>query len=53
MGKFLPGDAFQGPAEGVRLLPIRFERIGENRFLVSNVVGDFEFLDDAVARQSG
>jgi uncharacterized protein len=39
MSRFQPTEAFH-PADPLRLLPIRFERIGRD-YLVSNMVGDF------------
>ena len=41
MSRFLPNEAFQAPANQLELLPIRFERAGGDRYLVSNMVGEF------------
>ncbi len=41
MAKFLAEAAFApGSAEGLQLLPLRFERLGADRYLVANLVGD-------------
>ncbi|MCV0387082.1 MAG: His-Xaa-Ser system radical SAM maturase HxsB [Nitrobacter sp.] len=45
MARFLPPDAFHSSAP-IELLPIRFERRGPGRVLVSNMVGDFISLTD-------
>ena len=44
MSRFLPNEAFQAPANQLELLPIRFERAGGDRYLVSNMVGEFVSL---------
>jgi His-Xaa-Ser system radical SAM maturase HxsB len=38
--KFLPIEAFQPSAADLKLLPLQFERLPDDRFIVSNVVGD-------------
>jgi len=45
MAGFQAAAAFaQDAAAAVRLLPLRFERLGANRFLVANIVGDLLLL---------
>jgi His-Xaa-Ser system radical SAM maturase HxsB len=44
MSKFQTAEAFRPAARDLRLLPFRFERLADGRFLVSNLVGDFLFL---------
>jgi len=45
MAGFQTAAAFaQDAAAAVRLLPLRFERLGANRFLVANIVGDLLLL---------
>jgi uncharacterized protein len=40
MARFQPAEAFQSAVDTLQLLPVRFERAGDN-YLVSNMVGDF------------
>lgn len=40
MAGFASPEAFRSEASALQLLPIRFERLGPNRFLVGNMVGD-------------
>ncbi|MFE3754515.1 His-Xaa-Ser system radical SAM maturase HxsB [Nocardia tengchongensis] len=42
MAGFAPPDSFRSDASALQLFPIRFERIGTDRFLVGNMVGDME-----------
>jgi uncharacterized protein len=45
MAKFLPEAEFTpGPTGDLQLLPLRFERLDANRFLVANLVGDALFM---------
>lgn len=44
MARFLSLEAFQRPATELELLPFRFARQSPNRYLVSNMVGDFVHL---------
>jgi len=44
MARFLPPQEFHSTDAPIRLLPLRFERAGTGRYLVSNVVGDFVSL---------
>src|SRR6516162_2174554 len=47
MAGFQAAAAFaQDAAAAVRLLPLRFERLGVNRFLVANLVGDLLLLSE-------
>ncbi len=41
MAGFQPAEAFYRGAASLALLPFRFERTGPNRYLISNMVGDF------------
>jgi uncharacterized protein len=41
MARFLPAESFSAPDDGLELLPFRFERAGDDNYLVSNMVGDF------------
>jgi uncharacterized protein len=41
MAGFEAAGAYYAPESAVRLLPFRFERTGQNGYLVSNIVGDF------------
>jgi hypothetical protein len=41
MARFQAPDAFHVPDKAVALLPFRFERTSADRYLVSNMVGDF------------
>jgi len=41
MARFQPAEAYHDPQKPVRLLPLRFERIGSEEYLVCNMVGDF------------
>ena len=41
MSRFLPAEAYEADAGELELLPFRFERLGRERVLVSNLVGDF------------
>lgn len=41
MSRFLPAEAFHATENPIQLLPFRFERLGSNGYLVSNMVGDF------------
>jgi uncharacterized protein len=41
MARFQALDAFHAPDKAVALLPFRFERTSADRYLVSNIVGDF------------
>ncbi|MEW6395005.1 MAG: His-Xaa-Ser system radical SAM maturase HxsB [Pseudomonadota bacterium] len=43
MTRFLPAQEFQSAAP-IQLLPLRFERAGAGRYLVSNIVGEFVLL---------
>lgn len=43
MARFLPAQEFQSTAP-IQLLPLRFERAGAGRYLVSNMVGEFVLL---------
>jgi uncharacterized protein len=46
MASFQPATAFVADAATQpQLLPLRFERLGNNRFLVGNIVGDLLLLD--------
>jgi uncharacterized protein len=40
MARFQPTEAFHSAADTLQLLPLRFERTGDN-YLVSNMAGDF------------
>ena len=40
MAGFASPDSFCPETSGLQLLPIRFERLGADRFLVGNMVGD-------------
>jgi uncharacterized protein len=44
MSHFHPAEKFHSAAKQIQLLPFRFERTGENSYLVSNFVGDFVTL---------
>lgn len=41
MARFAGAEAFQGSSSELQLLPFRFERLGAEQYLVSNLVGDF------------
>lgn len=41
MARFQPAEAYHALEKPIRLLPLRFERIGSDEYLVSNMVGDF------------
>ena len=41
MARFLPAQEFQSASSPIQLLPLRFERTGTGRYLVSNIVGEF------------
>src|SRR5689334_8264129 len=45
MARFHSPDAFRAPEAAVQLLPFRFERLPDGKFLISNMVGDFARLD--------
>ena len=47
MAGFAPADSFLPVASAIQLLPIRFERLGEDRFLVGNLVGDMTEMTQA------
>lgn len=40
MTRFAPPDSFRSETSALQLLPIRFERLGADRFLVGNLAGD-------------
>lgn len=40
MAGFVSPDSFSPDLSALQLLPIRFERLGSDRFLVGNLVGD-------------
>lgn len=40
MGDFASRESFRSETSALQLLPIRFERLGADRFIVSNIVGD-------------
>jgi hypothetical protein len=44
MAKFLSEQAFAS-CTNLQLLPLRFERLADDRFLVANLVGDVTVLD--------
>ncbi|WP_431240964.1 hypothetical protein ACQ86B_29005 (plasmid) [Mycolicibacterium aichiense] len=44
MAGFAPPEAFSPNVSALQLLPIRFERLGADRFLVGNMVGDMAEL---------
>jgi His-Xaa-Ser system radical SAM maturase HxsB len=44
VSRFQPPQAFERSAKDLRLLPFRFERLEDDRFLVANLVGDMTFL---------
>jgi uncharacterized protein len=44
MTRFQPPSSFQPAAGELELLPLRFERLGDGRFIVSNLVGDLVTL---------
>ena len=41
MARFQPAGAYHAPEKAVRLLPFRFKRTSSDKYLVSNMVGDF------------
>ncbi|OQZ90573.1 His-Xaa-Ser system radical SAM maturase HxsB [Mycobacterium alsense] len=47
MAGFSPPNLFAPASEALQLLPIRFERLGADRFLVGNLVGDMAELTQA------
>jgi His-Xaa-Ser system radical SAM maturase HxsB len=47
VSKFQPAEAFQPNASDLQLLPFRFERLGTDRFVVSNMAGDMTFMSAA------
>lgn len=44
MASFAPPEAFSPAVSELQLLPVRFERLDEDRFLVGNMVGDMAEL---------
>jgi uncharacterized protein len=44
MTRFLPESEFAGSSADLQLLPLRFERLNADRFLVANLVGDVLLL---------
>src|SRR6202047_5293902 len=46
MARFLAADAFGSRGDELTLLPLNFERMGGDQFLVSNLVGDFVRLTE-------
>jgi His-Xaa-Ser system radical SAM maturase HxsB len=44
MAGFAPAEAFASSASSLQLLPLRFERLEDDRFLVGNLVGDLTFM---------
>src|SRR3974390_2824982 len=46
MARFQPAENFVSGPNTTQLLPLRFERLGSGRHLVSNMVGDFIDLSD-------
>jgi uncharacterized protein len=51
VSKFAPADEFKAAPSTLRLLPFRFERLEGDRFLASNMLGDFEFLSGEELRR--
>ena len=47
MSRFLPSEAFEAPENCLELLPFRFERADQDRYLVSNIVGEFIALQSS------
>lgn len=44
MAGFAPAEAFASGASSLQLMPFRFERLEDDRFLVGNLVGDLTFM---------
>lgn len=46
MSRFRTAETYHPSQDQLELLPLRFERVDADRYLVSNIVGDFIWLSD-------